>query len=219
MATSNDAGFRARMHALVATDEQLTRAKNLTRAYWEPGRYTGPHFDQLHDAEHPNEITERDLVAVSMLSVTIPPRVAIWLLSERGREQVGELLSRVPPQANLATDGHLLDDDGDLYRLWKLLGRASWPTEDPANGMRTTKTSKLLAAKRPHLVPVYDSVIRELLGPVDNYWAAYRHALDPDGLERWAAATAAAPAEVPLLRRIDALLWMFGTQGVKPGDE
>ena len=32
--------------------------------------------------------------------------------------------------------------------------------------------------RRLRLVPVHDTVIRDLLGPVDHYWSVYRYALD-----------------------------------------
>lgn len=79
--------------------------------------------------------------------------------------------------------------------------------------MGTTKVSKLIAAKRPALVPIFDSVIRDLLGPVDDCCVAFRHALDEAALDRWEELTAAAPPDVPLLRRIDSALWMMGTTG------
>jgi hypothetical protein len=217
MANHRYSAFRDQMHGLLATPERRERAQALTEKYWHTN-YTGPHFDRLADAGHPNEITERDIVAVSMLSVDIPPRVSIWLLSDEGRSEVSARLALVPPNADFRWHGHLLDSGGALHELWDLIGVASWPESATANGMGTTKTSKVLAAKRPALVPIYDSVIRTLLGRVDNYWDAYRYALDEDGLALWAQATAKAPEEVPLLRRIDALLWMFGTEGPEPGE-
>lgn len=204
------------MHALITSAEDFEYANKLMRNYWFDQPYTGRYFDRQRDPAHPDEITERDLVAVSMLGVTIPAPVEIWLLSDEGREQVAELLSPVPVDAEFRVDGRLLDDGGDLYRLWKLLGQASWPNPNPANDMGTTKISKLIAAKRPHLVPIYDSAIRDLLGPVGNYWDAYRHALDDEGMVKFSIAVAEAPAEIPFLRKLDSLLWMFGTEGPRP---
>src|SRR5258708_3955735 len=60
---------------------------------------------------------------------------------------------------------------------------ASWPAPTPNNGMGRTKISKLLAAKRPRLVPIFDSVLERLFPPVTNYWRAFeQYALRPEPL-------------------------------------
>ena len=53
-------------------------------------RFRGSWFERLVDREEPDSITARDIVAVSTLSVDIPPGTAIWLLGE-GKEQVTAL--------------------------------------------------------------------------------------------------------------------------------
>ena len=105
--------------------------------------------------DHPNEITERDIVAVSMLGVNIPAPVAIWLL-EDGRSAVSELLRAIPAEADICENGELLDPGRETEALWRLLGNGCWPDPIHSNGMGTTKISKLLAAKRPNLVPIFD---------------------------------------------------------------
>ena len=62
---------------------------------------------------------------------------------------------------------------GAAWQLWNLIARACWPQPDGSTGMGTTKISKLLAAKRPSLIPVHDSRIRDaVFGGKDpvNYW-------------------------------------------------
>ncbi len=191
----------------------LEAARKHVRDYWFDEPYTGRYFDRLKDGEHPNRITERDVVAVSMLGVEIPAPVTVWLMSAEGSSEVKSLLSKIPPEADFWTDPHLLDEDREMWRLWRLLETGCWPTARSGNGMGTTKISKLLATKRPRLVPIYDSVIEGQLGPVDNYWAAFRYALDEETRFLFAMATLEAPADVSFLRRVDALLWMFGTRG------
>ena len=83
--------------------------------------------------------------------------------------------------------------------------------------MGRTKISKLLATKRPHLVPIFDSVVEQQLGEVGNYWTAYREALDPETAQRWTDATSGAPEGVSLLRRIDAAIWMIGKRRTAGG--
>ncbi len=205
--------FVATLRNLIRPD-RFDRAIDLAERYWSTDgeQYTGRVFHELSDAAHPNEITAQDLVAVSTLSVTVPPRVAIWLLSEDGKASVGELLTEVPTDKDIWESSTLLTKDRELWRLWELLNRARWPTHRPNNRMGRTTISKLLACKRPRLVPIWDSVLETLFGPVGNYWEAYRRALSDEALrlELSVASSGHAPEGAGLLRRMDALLWMIG---------
>lgn len=201
--------FVGRLHGLVGADG-IDVAANLAARYWaEP--YTGRFFHELADDVHPDEITSADIVAVTMLGVSIPAPVTIWLLSGEGRRQVGALLRSVPTDVDLWNAGPILAEDGELWALWDLLRSASWPLPDPGNDMGPTKLSKILAAKRPRLVPIWDSRVRELFPPVTNYWTAFERALSDDSL-RVRLATAAncgAPEGPTFLRKLDAMLWMI----------
>ena len=75
--------------------------------------------------------------------------------------------------------------------------------------MGPTTISKLLAAKRPRLVPVTDSVVVKTL-PSAGHWAAFANALkDRDIRTTVEQATSEAPAHLSLLRRIDVVVWML----------
>ena len=80
-----------------------TGARAAIDAYFsgEGGRFTGSQFEDLVDCDHPNEITVRDLVAVTMHSVQVPARPARWLLSHGGREAVHNLLREVPDDVDI----------------------------------------------------------------------------------------------------------------------
>lgn len=172
--------------------------------------FTGSQFEVLADSAHPNEITAADIVAVSTLSVDVPARVSRWILCDEGAAEVSALLSRVPDDVDIWDQRApaLLAKDGPLWDLWDLLKTASWPERMPANGMGPTRLSKLLAAKRPRLVPVWDSVVGAVLGPVDTFWDDMRAALaDAELRSKVARLTAGAPEHVSLLRRIDAVVW------------
>jgi hypothetical protein len=72
---------------------------------------------------------------------------------------------------------------------------------------------KLLARKRPCLIPVYDEVVRCAFGRPDNIWQAMREALQRnDGAFRAALEDIARKAEIPagvtLLRALDVTIWM-----------
>jgi Family of unknown function (DUF6308) len=202
-------GFVDRLQYLIRPD-RFDDAVELAKRYWrEP--YTGRMFHELSDTSHPNEITAKDIVAVSTLGVTVPAGVAVWLPDE-GAATVRALLQRIATDRDVWEPGDLLNAGGPTWGLWDLLATARWPAARPNNGMGTTTISKLLATKRPRLVPVWDSVVRKLFPPVDNYWAAFSHALADDNLrlQLSIASSGHAPEGASLLRRIDAPLWMVG---------
>ena len=214
MPTDHDAydAFADRLRSLVE-GERMERAQQLTTRYWTEG-FTGQYFHEFADDDNPNEFTERDFIVVSMLGVTIPAPVSIWLRSNEGGEQVRELLEPVPLDVDIWDAGDMLGHDRELWRLWDLLDHASWPESKPGNDMGRTKISKLLAAKRPRLVPIYDSVLDSLLPNVPNYWTAFERALSDEKLRLMLAIAAAsgAPEGATLLRKVDAMLWMIGKE-------
>lgn len=176
-------------------------------------RFTGSMFEVLADRERSNEITAQDLMAVTTLSVNAPARPAIWLTSPEGSTQVRSLLRQVPLDVNIWDDDAepLLASEGPLQKLWDLLDVASWPHKRPGNGLGRTLKSKLLAAKRPRLVPVLDDrVVDALPTPTTDYWTAFRAILVNDGTRQHIERiTSVAPPHVSLLRRMDVVLWML----------
>ncbi|MCT9625769.1 hypothetical protein HWD94_11610 [Pseudarthrobacter equi] len=104
--------------------------------------------------------------------------------------------------------------------LWRMLRNNK--------GVGQTTASKLMARKRPGLIPIFDSVVGRVTGfpNADGTWRAWHQALSSD-----AALTdglrilrkSAGLARVPLLRILDVVLWMDGTRGVggqeRVGDE
>ncbi len=151
-----------------------------------------------------DEVTADDLVAVTLLSVDVPPHVALALLEGRLGPQLTEQLRRVPREASIVTEAgrSFLADDGPLDRAWQALNRRT--------GMGYVTTSKLLARKRPHLVPVWDQVVRCALGtPVRPWtWLGERFS-DPElpAALRRVREAAGVPATVSELRVLDVVLW------------
>ena len=194
----------------VVTADGGSRARSDLATYFDPDTpFTGSRFEALADCHRADEIAASDIVAVSMLGVNIPAEVAVWLLSDEGRLVVSTHLVDVPANVDLWERPELIDREGELWRLWYVLGEACWPAPDRANGMVTTKISKLLAAKRPRLVPVFDSVVRDVLPRVDSHWAAFSAVVsDPTRHQTILDATSSAPPHVSLLRRPDVALWM-----------
>lgn len=181
--------------------------------------YTGGRFEILADTGHPNELTANDLAAVSMLSVNVPPRVAAWLLDPTGAAQVTALLGQIAPAPIWEQSADVLTDpDGALVRLDALLRAQTTqlPAREAKNEVGAVIASKLLAAKRPHLVPIYDVVVSGALGaPAGGWWLSWRNAMaNPELRKRvkdvrdQVAESQPTAAALSDLRVCDAVIWM-----------
>lgn len=135
--------------------------------------FTGAKFETLgHEwsaSATKNTITAEDLLAVSCLSVNVPAKASIGILGNDA-QAIKELLEDVP-DLDLAlweADDVLLASDSAIDKLWKFLRRYK--------GIGPTTTSKLMARKRPNLIPIYDSVLADALGLKDSrhHWMVMR---------------------------------------------
>ncbi len=81
--------------------------------------------------------------------------------------------------------------------------------------MGVARTSKLLAAKRPALVPIRDEAVSTLLGNPPDWWTHFQQALADESLrgriekigEPWQQSNGLTP-----LRTVDVILWMIATE-------
>lgn len=143
--------------------------------------YTGRFFEALAARSDPDCFEASDLVAVSCLSVDIDPETAGWLLVGDGQRETADLLAvlEVPPWGSLR-DYDLASNEAALA-LWELLS--------DRRQLGPTRVSKLLAAKRSHLVPIFDSFVADALLPPEHrrnwqWWGPWRDVLlGPDGQE------------------------------------
>ncbi|MFE2625635.1 DUF6308 family protein [Streptomyces caelestis] len=173
--------------------------------------FTGSRFEHLTGGgdlpEVADRITAEDLVVVQILSVTVPAPVALGILEGRLGAQLSGLLHAVPGDIDM-TDADVSDLAPRLLaaRAWQLL------EDQPAVGW--VIAGKLLARKRPRLLPVYDKVARCALGrPRPSFWLALHAALRADdrALYRQLLAlrhTAGLPETVSALRVCDVAVWM-----------
>lgn len=160
-----------------------------------------------------NRFTADDLVAVTMLSVTVDARAALPLL-DTDADALSELLAKVPLGLDLINaDDSAIGERSHADDLWRLVDRYHRVGE--------TTTSKLLARKRPQLLPVIDSVVREGLGITwsGDYWRQMRGFLRES--DRWrflhqARADAGLEDEVSVLRCFDVLVWMSAQSQCPP---
>lgn len=187
-------------------------------------RYSGAYFERLGGGGDRPEIayqfTAEDLLAVTMLRVRIDGYHALHVLDYQARE-LSDLLTQIPlgtalqdPQAEV-----LIAKDGPAWKLWQAIRDIKPRPEDRRIG--AVAAGKLLARKRPHLLPVYDSCVKKILKRprTDNsWWHDLRCQLinDPDLIRQLQSVRARAGANhMSLLRVFDVMCWMFRWEGVR----
>jgi hypothetical protein len=188
----------ARIEAVVSDP-----ARELVAAYFTQSDFAGATFDALglHDDD---TFTSDDLVAVTLLDVRFKPEAVRRLLVSEA-ERFSAMLRKVPVDVALwdATPEQL-DDASTLYVALEQLP-----------GVHRTRASKLLARKRPQLVPIADSVIIEQLGLDEVVWEPLRCALQSRG--RRARIDRQRPnrqvsTDTSTLRLLDVATWMLGSR-------
>ncbi|WP_328325878.1 DUF6308 family protein [Kribbella sp. NBC_00382] len=188
------------------------------RAYFEDGPpntgYPGRWFEQIGspaDQElNRDRLTADDIVALSALSIRLPITVSARLLGEDSAE-INELLTQIPADADLwDVDRSDLSPRSAAYRLFTKFRAMAWNGGD--HGTSGVTASKLLARKRPRLIPIYDHQVSQLvdLGKGANWWISLREALTDevrDHLEQAHRSAELSPMITPL-RTLDVILWM-----------
>jgi hypothetical protein len=110
---------------------------------------------------------------------------------------------------------HLIARGGPAWELWELLSTIR-PRPQDRNRLAAVAAGKLLARKRPHLLPVYDGHVREVLRRPSNdqmWWSDLRCQLIKDDAlvrELEAVRARAGAGHLSLLRTFDIMCWMFG---------
>lgn len=185
--------------------------------YYVSRDYTGSHFESIGaKAGTENVFTAADLYSVSTLSVQVPPRAGIEILGEEGSEFNG-LLKQVPNVAigslSESEFAEYLGLESKAMELWDLLRRNR--PGDSRWGLGPTTTSKIMARKRPHLIPIEDSVVDRVVnrGRGDS-WRLWWEAFQAEGgyLEQRAdrLRTVIGRPDLSTLRVFDVMLWMWG---------
>ena len=181
--------------------DERENALSSLRAYLHPGAFTGAWYDRIPHTD-PYAITAEDIVAVSMLSVDIPPRLSAWLLGD-GAPLVRSLLEEIPVDERIGNSDSLLLENGPAWKLWNQLRNFA--------DVGRTKTSKLMARKRPRLIPIYDSVVGKELGieRSKNTWELWNAFMNDCGIDDFREdANNAGASHLSDLRIIDIVIWM-----------
>lgn len=185
-------------------DEQ---ADPLIAAYFDTDGYgfAGATFDHLGD-NPPFCFTRDDLLALTCLDEHVPPTTLRWFMGDEAQSDLSGLLARIPPDAVIGTKIGDSALDGAAKELWHALQRQP--------GVGPVKAGKLLARKRPHLVPIVDRVVQRVVqAPAGGYWQLFGEFLASDLAHRRLTdlRAASAPEDVSLLRVLDAAIWMRGS--------
>lgn len=105
--------------------------------------------------------------------------------------------------------------------LWDIGGEAiadGSPLAEMYNALKTidqisyVRASKLLACKRPRLVPVRDTVVEDLLNAKTEWWGPMKEVVSDQSVRETIDRLSPDPVSesVSLLRRLDVILWMEG---------
>lgn len=187
----------------IATLVRAPYAPTLVAAYYDPARgFAGAMFDGLdHDgflADNPGDrFTPDDIAAASLLDVRYSPTAVRALL---GCTDIAAALGEV-------TEGMALwEIDCEAYQKANEL----WDRVSAIDGVGRTRTSKLLARKRPKLVPIVDSVIANALQLQSQSWRTLAQALQDQNLRHEIERLRPAPVseQISTLRLLDVVVWM-----------
>ena len=189
----------------------LSEYFHATREDGEP-RYSGAKFETFRGggdtSSAANVITADDLVAVSLLSVHVPGDAALRILGAKAADLAG-LLEMIPVDRELheATDAQI-GAKSEANDLWRAVRKA---------GVGPVTTSKLLARKRPKLLPVIDSVVQDTLKHPSrgDFWLTLRKSLKADEGRLYqhllrVRDKAGVGEAVSIIRCFDVVVWRIG---------
>jgi hypothetical protein len=185
-------------------------------------RYSGAYFERIGGGgdrpEIADQFTAEDLLAVTMLSVRIEGYHALEILCHQARE-LNDLLAQIPTGIALQDPGAeaLIAEGGPARRLWDAI--CDIEPRPESNRIGPVAAGKLLARKRPDLLPVYDSRIKKVLKRprTDNrWWHDLRDELVSNQnlvQELKSVRDKAGAGHMSLLRVFDVMCWMFSWEG------
>lgn len=188
------------------------------REYYVTGKFSGSYFESLGAQEGADDaITGADLYALSTLDINVPVRAAMSILEDEFAMFNG-LLKAIPKDRTIGSlstsefEQHL-GAESKAMELWDRLRRNG--LDEDKWGIGPTTASKIMARKRPHFIPIEDSVVNWVieLGDGDSWrlwWEAFQ--TEGDYLERRADELRSEIGRPGLstLRVLDVMLWMWG---------
>lgn len=158
-----------------------------------------------------NTVTEADVLALNFLSITSLANVAIDATMTYAL-RIRELLEQIPPDVPMhEAPWSTYEAGAPAFQLWELFRQCG-------GNHRPVTASKLLARKRPHLTPAYDSQVRTILKAPASPWRCLWSWFATDGTRVRAVEELRKEAggidDISLLRCLDVVLWMRARRGV-----
>jgi hypothetical protein len=176
----------------------------------DPPQFTGARFDTFNGGGAREDvkdiITASDILAVQCLSVLVPAPTALSLVEGELGRQLSAYLQKIPADLDLAEIGAAsqLQPRSAADRAWHLLKQQ--------DDVGWVIAGKILARKRPLLIPVWDSIVKCANGRPPNAWSwlAGLFAQEARLGERLndLHKQAELPALVSRLRVLDVAIWM-----------
>jgi len=138
----------------------------VSRFYDDDQGFAGTTFLGL-EPNQSDRVGPEDLLAVTFMGEIYPPYAVRQLLHGDLGAELSDLLRRIPNVCPIWKVS-MEELDGAPTGAWELL-------RDRLRGFGVgpTRISKLLARKRPALIPIYDSVIGRHVAPVNEYWGVF----------------------------------------------
>jgi hypothetical protein len=180
---------------------------DLAAYYSDKAVFPGRYFDVHASRTDPDHFEAGDVLAVQSLSALHDPHPAGTLLVDEPA-RFDALLAQVPKgRALWEVDRPEVGPGSAAVALWEALQEIRLVSRVGAG--------KLLAAKRPLLIPVHDDKVSAFVeAGFDGFWLGLwdelSHESDRQAIEQ---VVTTAPAHVGLLRRIDVALWMQARRG------
>ena len=163
--------------------------------------YGGRHFETFIQMSDPDRFGSMDFLAIQALEVSIPSGSALQIL-EAEVDKYNDLLNGLPHEPIWDVERAVFEPGGAAIKLFDHL--------DDLPGVGITKATKLMAAKRPRLIPIQDAFVQEeLVLPKGRFWLPMYDQLADEPLREFIGGlTNGAPEGVSLLRCIDVAVWM-----------
>lgn len=185
-------------------------APELVDRYFDPeGPFAADTFDLMGDND-PHRFTRDDLLALNCLDERVPPLTMRKFLTPDIQAKLSQYLLAIAGDTELGRPSSE-PDLAAAAALWSYLRSRDF------DGIGKVKAGKLLARKRPKLVPIVDSVVEKVVSPVSGpwpYWDAYRQFMS--STQHRARLEQVRPARVAdtisLLRVLDVAVWLRGSR-------
>ena len=193
------------------------RVSGWAEAYFNPEKsWTASTFNTL-GLNDPYTLNCDDLLAVHLLGIDFKPiTVRRLLLPGEEKHQVEELLSTIDPGTRL-WDAGAVEALDCANALWLYLKT----NKDKFPGVDWVTAGKILARKRPHLIPILDRHVDSYLQPPKGeFWEVLGAALQEGELVEQIERLRPKPvssvemrAQVSTIRLLDVAIWMHETEG------